>query len=116
MGRLTEDMTRLVGEINSERGERARLMRELRQSTSEMRRAVGHLIGRFHAAHAQMARDQRRSLRGFASQLHHTVSSLRTAFASDLDGARTAFFGSGAMPPSGGHSKRAAKSHSGEAA
>ncbi len=115
MGRLTEDMARLAAEINTERSERARLIREVKHSTSEMKRAVAHLMGRFHTAHTQMARGQRQSLRGFVSGLHNTVTGLRTAFASDLAGARAAFFGTAAAPSGRGHSRRA-KSLSSEAA
>ena len=115
MGRLTEDMTRLAAEINTERSERGRLVREVRHSTSEMKRAVAHMMGRFHSTHAQMAREQRQSLRGFVSSLHNTVMGLRTAFASDLAGARAAFFGAGPAPSGRAHSRRA-KSFSSEAA
>jgi hypothetical protein len=115
MGRLTEDMTRLVAEINAERSERGRLIRDMKHSTNEMKRAVAHMMGRFHSAQAQMAREQRHSLRGFVSSLHNTVMGLRTDFANDLGGARAAFFGAAVAPSGRGHSRRA-KSFSGEAA
>jgi hypothetical protein len=111
MGRLTEDMTRLVAEINTERSDRGRLMQEMRHSTAEMKRAVAHMKTRFHAAHKQMAREQRHSLKGFTSNLQNTVAGLRTAFSTDLAGARAAFFGSGIGHASHGHSRRAAAVH-----
>jgi len=49
MGRLTEDMTRLVGEIHVARDGRGRLMRDLKHATVEMRRAVAHLRRSFAA-------------------------------------------------------------------
>jgi hypothetical protein len=49
MGRLTEDMTRLVGEIHAARDDRGRLMRDLKHATAEMKRAVAHLRSRFAA-------------------------------------------------------------------
>ena len=115
MGRLTEDMTRLVAEINTGRSERGQLIRDMRHSTGEMKRAVAHQMRDFHAAHTQMARQQRQSLRGFVSGLHNTVVGLRTAFANDLAGARAAFFGAGAAPSGRAHSRRA-RSFSSEAA
>jgi hypothetical protein len=49
MGRLTDDMTRLVGEIHAGRDERGRLIRDLAHATVEMRRAVAHLRRGFAA-------------------------------------------------------------------
>jgi len=43
MGRLADDMTRLVGEIQAARDDRRRLMRDLKHATVEMRRAVARL-------------------------------------------------------------------------
>ena len=103
MGRFTEDMTRLVAEINTERRDRGRLVREMKHSTAEMKRAVAQMLTRFHAAHVQMAREQHQSLRGFASNLHNTVTGLLNAFASDLAGARAAWFGVATAPTAHGH-------------
>ena len=47
--RLTDDMTRLVGEIHAARDGRGRLMRDLTRATVEMRRAVAHLRRSFAA-------------------------------------------------------------------
>jgi len=49
MRRLTEEMTRLVGEIHAARDDRGRLMRDLKHATAEMKRAVAHLRSRFAA-------------------------------------------------------------------
>jgi len=116
MGRLTEDMTRLVEEINTERSERGRLVRDIKRSTSEMKHAVSNMTARFHTAHTQMAREQRQSLHTFATTLRNTVGGLRTAFASDLAGARAAFFGAANASTGRGHSRRAGKHAGGEAA
>jgi hypothetical protein len=116
MGQLTEDMTRLAAEINSGRSDRARLMREVKQATTEMKRAVAQMNARFHAAHAHMAREQQQRLRGFVSGLHNTVAGLRGAFASDLAGARAAFFGTAVAAAGRGHSKRGSRSFTSEAA
>lgn len=107
MGRLTEDMTRLVAEINAERMERAGLIRDVKHSTGEMKRAVAQTLSRFHSAHSEMARAQARSLRDFASRLERTVARMRSAFASDLSGARAAFFGGATAEH--GHGRRSGK-------
>jgi len=49
MGRLTDEMTRLVREIHAARGDRRRLMRDLKHATAEMKRAVAHLRSSFAA-------------------------------------------------------------------
>lgn len=49
MRRLTEEMTRLVGEIHAARDDRRRLMRDLKHATAEMKRAVAHLRSSFAA-------------------------------------------------------------------
>ena len=49
MGRLTDDMTRLVGEIHAGRNDRGRLTRDLKHAAAEMKRAVAGLRGTFAA-------------------------------------------------------------------
>jgi hypothetical protein len=49
VGRLTDDMTRLVGEIHAGRNDRGRLMQELTQAAAEVKRAVAGLRGTFAA-------------------------------------------------------------------
>lgn len=49
MRRLTDDMTRLVGRIHAARDDRARLRRDLKHATFEMRRVVAHLRSRVAA-------------------------------------------------------------------
>lgn len=49
MGRLTDDTTRLVGEILAARDERGRLTRDLKDWTAAMKRAVARLRGTFAA-------------------------------------------------------------------
>ena len=111
MGQLTADMTRLVGEIHTARGERQRLIGATRQATVEMRRTLARMQGGFRTAHAEMARRQRRGLREFVSALEGRVAALRNGFSTDLAGARAAWFGTvaAARPTGREHSKRAAK-------
>lgn len=109
MGRLTTDVTRLVGEIQTGHGERQRLIRAVRQVTVEMRRTVARMQAGFRTAHAEMARRQRRGLREFVLGLQSRVAALRTGLRTDLAGARAAWFGVVAAPTGREHSKRAAK-------
>jgi hypothetical protein len=115
MGRLTEDMTRLVGEIHAARDGRGRLMRDLKHATVEMKNAVAGMQARSRAAHADMARRQQRTLRDFASGLRATVAGVRKEFAVELAGARRAWFGTmtAAMP---GRARRGGKWFGGESA
>lgn len=115
MGRLTDDITRLVGEIHAGRGERERLVQDLRHATAEMKRTVAAMQARFHAAHADTAARKRRWLREFVGGLRSTVTSLRNGFANDLSGAHNAWVGSGfAATP--GRGRRSVKWFGGESA
>jgi len=49
VGRLTEDMTRLVDEIHAGRNDRRRLTQELTHAAAEMKAAVAGLRGTFAA-------------------------------------------------------------------
>jgi len=49
MGRLTDDLTRLVGGIRTARDDRRRLMRDIKHATAEMKRAVARLRSSFAA-------------------------------------------------------------------
>ena len=112
MGQLTADMTRLVGEIHTARGERQRLIGATRQATVEMRRTLARMQGGFRTAHAEMARRQRRGLREFVSALEGRVAALRNGFSTDLAGARAVWcrtVAATASPTAREHSKRAGK-------
>jgi hypothetical protein len=115
MGRLTDDTTRLVAEIHAARGERGQLLRDLRQSMAEMKRAVAALQAGFHAAHADRAARQQRTLRGFVLGLRGTVADLRKAFANDLEGAHSAWVGAGVAATTG-RGRRGTKWFGGESA
>ena len=115
MGRLTDDMVRLVGEIHATREDRGRLMRSLTDATVEMKRVVAGMQGAFRSAHAETMRRQQRMLRGFVSGLRATVAAFRKAVADDLMGARKIWVGAAAAPIPG-RAKRGAKWFSGESA
>lgn len=117
MGRLTGDMMRLAGEVRAGHADRARLMRELRQGTVEMRRAVAMMQAGFRSARADLAQRQRRMLHGFVSGLRGTVGRMRKECADDLAGARRAWVGAAAAAiPGPGRGRRGAKWYGGEVA
>ena len=93
MGRLTDDMTRLVGEIQTAHGERSRLVQELNRFARELQREGAQRRTGFRTAHAGMVRRQRQALRGFVSELTSTIGGLRRGFAGDVAGARKAWAG-----------------------
>jgi hypothetical protein len=70
-------MTRLVGEIHAARGERGRLVRDLKHETAEM-------LAGLRSDHAEMARRQRPMLRGFVSGLRVKVAGMRKELASEV--------------------------------
>ena len=115
MARLTDDMTRLVGEIHVAHDDRRRLMRDLKHATVEMKRTVAGMQAGFRSAHADMVRSQQRMLRGFVSGLRDTVAGLRKTCADDLAGAHKAWAGAaaGAMA---GRTRRGGKWFGGESA
>lgn len=115
MGRLTDDITRLVAEIHAGHGERGRLLRDLRQSTAEMKGAVAAMQAGFRGAHGDMATRQQRMLRGFVAGLRGTVAGLRNGFANDLAGAHNAWVGAGAGATTG-RGRRGTKWFGGESA
>lgn len=117
MGRLTDDMTRLAGEVRTGHADRARMMSELKQATVEMRRAVAMMHAGFRSARAEMARMQRRMLHGFVSGLRSTVGRMRKECADDLASARRAWVGAAAAAvPGPGRGRRGAKWYGGEVA
>lgn len=119
MGRLTEDMTRLCGEIVTLRGARDGFMRDLRQNVASMKarfrrtrfemankskeerlsdlsglkKAVSAMKSGFRRSHAKMARETQRGRRSFVAGLRKTTTALLHEYALDLRGARRAWFG-----------------------
>ena len=109
MEQLTADMTRLVREIQTARGERQRVIQAVKQATVVLKRTVGRMQVGFRTAHAEMTRRQRRSLREFMSGLESRVGTLQRAFTTDLAGARAAWHGAAPARTGREQSKRAAK-------
>lgn len=114
MGRMTDDMTRLVGEIRASRDDRGRLLQDLKQGTAEMKRAVTRMATGFRSQRADMVRRQQRALRGFVSGLRSTVAGSRKECADDLASAHHVWAGTAAATP--GRPRRGGKGSGGESA
>jgi hypothetical protein len=86
MGRFTDEMTRLVGEIVEVRSARKGFIKDLTHNTAA-------LMANFHRAHRDMARKTKAERRANVAHLKKSVGAMRHAFAADLDGARRAWAG-----------------------
>ena len=91
MGTLTDEMTRLAGEVRAGRGEREAFVRGLKCDVSQMQT-------NFHDAHAEMASKKGAERKKFVSGVKRTVGSLQREFGSqqrevraDIRGAREAW-------------------------
>ncbi len=73
MGPLTEDMTRLCGEIVALRGARHTFIKDLTHQ-------VAALTGNFHQARLDMARKSKADRRAFVRHLAQSVATLRNTF------------------------------------
>lgn len=93
MGVLTNDMTRLRGDIGGLRGERRALINDLSHRTRERRSAVAAMQAGFRRSHAEMSRKAKADLRAFMFALRRTVSAMRREVADDIVGARRAWSG-----------------------
>ncbi|MBM4295374.1 MAG: hypothetical protein FJ126_10820 [Deltaproteobacteria bacterium] len=86
MGRFTDEMTRLVGEIVDLRGARKGFVKDLTHNTAA-------LMANFRRAQRDMARKTKAERRTAVAHLKKTVGAMRYAFAADLEGARRAWAG-----------------------
>ena len=87
MGVLTDDMTRLKGEI-------AQLHESLEAFVGTLKPAWLAMKGDFRKAHRQMAKRTAAERAEFVSDLVEKVAGLRNEFAADIAGAHQAWFGS----------------------
>ena len=74
---LTNDMTRLCGEIAALRDSRADLMSSLAESRAEMQAAVSQMVGGFGEARSEMAKQTKAELGGFVARVKEAVTGLR---------------------------------------
>jgi hypothetical protein len=86
MGHLTDEMTRLCGEIVAMRGARKSFVKDLTHNTAT-------LLANLRRSRREMARQTGAERRAAVAHLKKTVAGLRHAFASDLEGARRAWAG-----------------------
>jgi hypothetical protein len=104
MGRLLEDMTRLVGEIQALRGRRRAFRKELEMDVFEM--CADFAATQVHMAERsrevrlafvdnlkQNVAELRRQIRADLDNLKQTVAELKQAIRADLAGARRAWAG-----------------------
>ena len=96
---LTNDMTRLCGQIAALRDSRADLMSHLAETRAEMQATISQMVGGFGEARSEMARQTKAELGGFVgrvkeavTELREKVAGLQEEFREDLAGAHRAGF------------------------
>jgi len=93
MGNLTDDMTRLRGEVDALRSDRGALMQELARGAKDLAASVSAMQADFAAAHAAMARKTGRARASYVARIKKQVGRMRKENAADLAGAAHAWFG-----------------------
>ena len=93
MGNLTDDMTRLRGDVDALRSERGALMQELARGAKNLASTVSAMQSDFAAAHTAMARKTRKARASYVARIKKQVGRMRKENASDLAGASRAWFG-----------------------
>jgi len=93
---LTEDMTRLCGEILAMRGMRDSMMTELQSEAKGRNRAVVELCAHFGRARTTMAKRTKNDRVAFLNDLKRSVGAQRRDMRNDLAGARRAWAGNSA--------------------
>jgi len=93
MGNLTDDMTRLRGEVDGLKAARAALMQELAQGAKNLASEVSAMRADFAGAHTDMAKKEKKMRLAFVSGVKKRVGRMRKDYASDLAGARRVWCG-----------------------
>jgi len=93
MGNLTDDMTRLRGEVDALRGARGALMQDLARGAKDLASSVSAMQSDFAAAHATMARKTGRARVTYVAKIKRQVGRMRKENAADLAGASQVWFG-----------------------
>jgi hypothetical protein len=83
MGNLTDDMTRLRGEVEALRGTRSALMNDLTRGARDLTTAVAAMRADFTSAHAAMAKQTRGERETFVAAVIDEVNSLLGEFSRD---------------------------------
>ena len=119
VGTITNDLSRLRGEIDASRMARSVFMKTMRTALEGLQDSLGGMLRDFRTARAKMVRRTAADRRAFMSDvqdkvqgLRKEVADLRHMAAADLKGARVAFFGhpgarrvTTARKPAGGSKK-----------
>lgn len=107
IGTLTNDMTRLWGEIGTLRESRGVLRGNLAQSRKDLKDTVSQMQTDFRNAHAEMASQTRTNRRDFVSNVEDAVTALkqgvgafRAEILGDVAGAHRAWWGKRSSPTS----------------
>ncbi len=90
---LTDDMTRLCGEILAVRDNRDDLMNHLAHESRDRRQSVAGLCAQFASMRAAMARRTKSERISFLNNLKRMVAAQRRAMQSDLTGVRRVWAG-----------------------
>ncbi|MGD0773937.1 MAG: hypothetical protein ABSC05_14065 [Candidatus Solibacter sp.] len=90
---LTDDMTRLCGEIHAMRKVRASMMSELQHGTKELKHTVTKLCAHFGRTRTTMAKRTKNERVAFLNNLKRSVGAERRDMRNDLAGARRAWAG-----------------------
>jgi hypothetical protein len=93
---LTDDMTRLCGEIHAMHRMRGSMMSELRHDTKGRKQAVAQFCAHLGSARTAMATQTKNERVAFLNNLKHSVGAQRRTMRNDLAGARRAWAGKGA--------------------
>jgi hypothetical protein len=93
MGNLTDDMTRLRGEVDALRSNRGALMQELARGAKDLAFTVSTMRADFAAAHAAMARKTGKARTSYVARIKRQVGRMRKETAADLAGASKVWFG-----------------------
>ncbi|MDS4059773.1 MAG: hypothetical protein RKP73_14570 [Candidatus Contendobacter sp.] len=93
MGRITDDMTRLRGEVDALRDARHQLMHDLSAGANDRRQEVASTQALFHEAYNAQAKQDRAERQMFVAGVSQQVMQLRREVASDLQGARRVWLG-----------------------
>ncbi len=85
MGNLTDDMTRLRGEVDALRSDRGALMQELARGARDLASTVSAMQADFAAARTAMAKKTGAEREAFVAAVISEVNSLLSAFSRDRD-------------------------------
>jgi len=93
---LTDDMTRLCGEILAMRKMRGSMISELQRGAKGRKQAVGELCAHIGSARVAMSRRTRNERTAFLNGLRRSVGAHRRDVRNDLAGARRVWAGKSA--------------------